>query len=169
MQHFSQQYYECLITDFDKNNLLATSNLQSQLHFLSHFLTLNYNNAIESALNKLDLKLKNSIAKHQENQDFAIFSPTLENIRDYLNESFCFEPLQAQLFGPMNLLKKTHSQFLKGLKNLTRNKIQLINDQMTNLKTEIDKIIKNLQIIKNFMNMEPELLISKQDTKNKEV
>ena len=69
----------------------------------------------------------------------------------------------------MNLLKKTHSQFLKGLENLTRDKIQLINDQMTNLKTEIDKIIKNLQIIKNFMNMEPELLISKQDTKNKEV
>ncbi|MCI7047102.1 dynamin family protein [Helicobacter sp.] len=169
LQHFSQQYYECLITDFDKNDLLATSNLQSQLHFLSHFLTLNYNNAIESALNKLDLKLKNSIAKHQENQDFAIFSPTLENIRDYLNESFCFEPLQAQLFGPMNLLKKTYSQFLKGLENLTRDKIQLINDKMINLKTEIDKIIKNLQIIKKFMNMEPELLISKQDTKNKEV
>ena len=69
----------------------------------------------------------------------------------------------------MNLLKRTHSQFLKGLEKRTRDKIQLINDQMTNLKTEIDKIIKNLQIIKNFMNMEPELLISKQDTKNKEV
>lgn len=164
LQYFSQKYYENLIIDFDKNDLLAISNLQSGLHSLSNFLTLNYNNAIESALNKLDLALKNSIAKHQENQDFPLFSPTLENIRDYLNESFCFEPFQARLFGPMNLLKKTYSQFQKGLESLTQDKTQILSAKITNLKIEIDKIRKNLEVIKDFMNVESKLLTPKQET-----
>ncbi len=168
LQYFSQKYYENLMINFDRNDLLAISNLQSGLHSLSNFLTLNYNNAIESALNKLDLNLKNSIAKHQENQEFAIFSPTLENIRDYLNESFCFEPFQSRLFGPMNLLKKTYSQFQKGLETLTQDKTQIITAKITNLKIEIDKILKNLRAIKNFMNMESKLLTLKQEATDKE-
>ena len=150
LQNFSQQYYENLFVDFNTNNQKIISNLQSELIFLSNFIVFYYDNAIESTLNKIDLKIKNSLAKHRENPDFPIFIPSLENIRDSLNETFCFEHFQTKLFGPMNLLKKSYSQFLTQLEKTTQAKISLINSKIATLKIEIDKITKNLHNIKQF-------------------
>ncbi|WP_297810565.1 dynamin family protein [uncultured Helicobacter sp.] len=149
LHDFAQNCYENLLDDFNKNTLVATSYLQSELNVLSNFLALSYNNAIDLTLNRLDLKIKNAIAKHSENQEeFALFSPTLENVRESLNETFCFEQFQARLFGPMNCLKKTYAQFLNQSEQTTQEKIQLIAQVSFELKKEIDKITQNLKAIK---------------------
>lgn len=146
---FAQNCYENLLDDFNKNALVATSYLRSELNVLSNFLALSYNNAIDLTLNRLDLKIKNAITKHGENQEeFALFNPTLENVRESLNETFCFEQFQARLFGPMNCLKKTYAQFLNQNEQTTQDKIQLITQASFELKKEIDKIIRNLIAIK---------------------
>ena len=149
LREFAQNCYENLLDDFNKNALVATSYLRSELNVLSNFLALSYNNAIDLTLNRLDLKIKNAITKHGENQEeFALFNPTLENVRESLNETFCFEQFQARLFGPMNCLKKTYAQFLNQNEQTTQNKIQLITQASFELKKEIDKIIRNLIAIK---------------------
>lgn len=149
LREFAQNCYENLLDDFNKNALVATSYLRSELNVLSNFLALSYNNAIDLTLNRLDLKIKNAITKHGENQEeFALFNPTLENVRESLNETFCFEQFQARLFGPMNCLKKTYAQFLNQNEQTTQDKIQLITQASFELKKEIDKIIRNLIAIK---------------------
>ncbi|TLD87011.1 dynamin family protein [Helicobacter sp. MIT 05-5294] len=150
MHEFAQNCYENLLDDFNKNALVATSYLRSELNVLSNFLSLNYNNAIDLTLKSLDLKIKNAIAKHSENQEeFALFNPTLGNVRESLNESFCFEQFQARLFGPMNCLKKTYAQFLNQNEQTTQEKIQLIAQVSFELKQEMAKITKNLEAIKH--------------------
>lgn len=149
LRDFAQNCYQNLLDDFNKNALIATSYLQSELNVLSNFLALSYNNAIDLTLNRLDLKIKNAIAKHSENQEeFALFNPTLENVRESLNETFCFEQFQARLFGPMNCLKKTYAQFLNQNEQTTQDKIQLITKVSFELKKEVDKITHNLEVIK---------------------
>ena len=149
LREFAQNCYENLLDDFNKNALVATSYLRSELNVLSNFLALSYNNAIDLTLNRLDLKIKNAITKQGENQEeFALFNPTLENVRESLNETFCFEQFQARLFGPMNCLKKTYAQFLNQNEQTTQDKIQLITQASFELKKEIDKIIRNLIAIK---------------------
>lgn len=146
---FAQNCYENLLDDFNKNALVATSYLRSELNVLSNFLALSYNNAIDLTLNRLDLKIKNAITKHSENQEeFALFNPTLENVRESLNETFCFEQFQARLFGPMNCLKKTYAQFLNQNEQTTQDKMQLIMQVSSELKKEMAKIIQNLEAIK---------------------
>ncbi|WP_301006267.1 MULTISPECIES: dynamin family protein [Helicobacter] len=149
LREFAQNCYENLLDDFNKNALVATSYLRSELNVLSNFLALSYNNAIDLTLNRLDLKIKNAITKHRENQEeFALFNPTLENVRESLNETFCFEQFQARLFGPMNCLKKTYAQFLNQNEQTTQDKMQLITQASFELKKEIDKIMQNLTAIK---------------------
>lgn len=146
---FAQNCYENLLDDFNKNALVATSYLRSELNVLSNFLALSYNNAIDLTLNRLDLKIKNAMTKHSENQEeFALFNPTLENVRESLNETFCFEQFQARLFGPMNCLKKAYAQFLNQSKQTTQDKIQLILQVSSELKKEMAKIMQNLEAIK---------------------
>ena len=124
--------------------------MRSELNALSNFLSLNYDNAIHLTLTQLDLKIKNAIAKHRENQEeFALFNPTLENVRETLNEAFCFEQFQARLFGPMNSLNKAYSQFLAQNANTTEDKCTWIMQVSLALKKEIDTIMQNLQAIKN--------------------
>lgn len=146
---FGQNCYENVLDDFNKNALVATSYLRSELNVLSNFLALSYNNAIDLTLNRLDLKIKNAITKHSENQEeFALFNPTLENVRESLNETFCFEQFQARLFGPMNCLKKAYAQFLNQSEQTTQDKMQLILQVSSELKKEMAKIIQNLEVIK---------------------
>ena len=152
LENFAQKSYENLLIDFYKNDLMATSFLQSELNFLSQFISTNYNNALDLALNKLDSKIQYALKKHQENPlEFALFNPTLENIRDFLNEAFCFEQFQARLFGPMNLLKKTYSQFLHQLEKITTNKIQFVMQNTLAPQQEIHKIQASLGEIKAFL------------------
>ncbi|WP_236096456.1 dynamin family protein [Helicobacter sp. MIT 11-5569] len=148
LYHFAQHCYENILTDFNNNALIVTSFLRSELNVLSNFLSLNYNNAIDLTLTRLDLKIKNAISKHQENQEeFALFNPTLENVRESLNEAFCFEQFQARLFGPMNSLNKAYAQFLERSEQTTESKIQLITQVSFMLKKEVDKILQNLKEI----------------------
>lgn len=150
LRTFAQHCYENILTDFNKNALVAISFLRSELNALSNFLSLNYDNAIHLTLTQLDLKIKNAIAKHRENQEeFALFNPTLENVRETLNEAFCFEQFQARLFGPMNSLNKAYSQFLAQNANTTEDKCTWIMQVSLALKKEIDTIMQNLQAIKN--------------------
>lgn len=147
---FAQNCYENLLDDFNKNALVATSYLRSELDVLSNFLALSYNNAIDLTLNRLDLKIKNAMAKHSENpEEFALFSPTLGNVRESLNDTFCFEQFQARLFGPMNCLKKTYAQFLNQSEQTTQDKIQLIAQASFELKKEMDKITRNIRAIQD--------------------
>ncbi|MCI5969415.1 dynamin family protein [Helicobacter sp.] len=149
LHHFTQHCYANILTDYNKNALVATSFLRSELSVLSNFLSLNYNNAIDLTLTKLDLKIKNAIAKHQENQEeFALFHPTLENVREILNEAFCFEQFQAHLFGPMNSLNKAYAQFLEQNEQTTESKTKLIAQISFALKKEMDKIQQNLKAIR---------------------
>lgn len=149
LHHFVQHCYENILSDFNKNALVATSFLQSELNVLSNFLSLNYNNAIDLTLARLDLKIKNAIAKHKEDQEeFALFNPTLENVREALNEAFCFEQFQARLFGPMNSLNKAYSQFLECTEQTIESKTKLIIETSFALKKEMDKITQNLQQIR---------------------
>lgn len=150
LRHFIQHCYENILADFNKDALIATSFLQSELNALSNFLSLNYNNAIDLTLVRLDLKIKNALAKHKENQEeFAIFNPTLENVREILNEAFCFEQFQARLFGPMNSLNKAYAQFLEQTHQTTNHKIQTITQTSFNLKKEMDKIVRNIKAIRS--------------------
>lgn len=150
LRTFAQHCYENILTDFNKNALVAIAFLRSELNALSNFLSLNYDNAIHLTLTQLDLKIKNAIAKHRENQEeFALFNPTLENVRETLNEAFCFEQFQARLFGPMNSLNKAYSQFLAQNANTTEDKCEWIMQVSLALKKEIDTIMQNLQAIKN--------------------
>ncbi|MBX7490820.1 dynamin family protein [Helicobacter turcicus] len=149
LYHFTQHCYENILADFNKDALVATSFLHSELNVLSNFLSLNYNNAIDLTLTRLDLRIKNAIAKHQENQEeFALFNPTLENVREALNDAFCFEQFQARLFGPMNSLNKAYAQFLEQSKQTAESKTQLIAQTSFALKKEIDKITQNLKAIR---------------------
>ena len=149
LRTFAQHCYENILTDFNKNALVAISFLRSELNTLSNFLSLNYDNAIHLTLTRLDLKIKNAIAKHRENQEeFALFNPTLENVRETLNEAFCFEQFQARLFGPMNSLNKAYSQFLVQNASTTEDKCAWIMQVSFALKKEMDTIIQNLQAIK---------------------
>lgn len=151
LQEFSQNHYETLLVDFFSNDLKATSYLQSELFFLSHFIGVNYNNCITLVLNTLDLKIKNALQKFQENpMEFALFVPTLENIREILNTAFCFEQFQARLFGPMNLLKKTYSQFNTHLQEIIEDKIANIESEKCEIKEEMNTISKNLGKISEF-------------------
>ena len=146
---FVQHCYENILVDFNKNALASISFLQSELNVLSNFLSLNYNNAIDLTLAQLDLRIKNAITKHQENQDeFALFNPTLENVREILNEAFCFEQFQARLFGPMNSLNKAYAQFLEQSKQTMESKINFITETSHTIKKEMDKITHNLKEIR---------------------
>lgn len=147
---FLQNIYTEIVLDFEKGATNAIAYLQSELNVLSNFLSLNYENGIDLTLTKLDLKIKNAITKHQQNQEeFALFNPTLENIRENLNEAFCFEQFQARLFGPMNSLKKAYALFLNTSQTTTDEKINKIISHTQNLKKEVNKIMLNLQTIKN--------------------
>lgn len=149
LHYFTQHCYENVLADFNKNALITTSFLQSELNVLSNFLSLNYDNAIDLTLACLDLKIKNAITKHQENQEeFSLFVPTLENVREILNDAFCFEQFQARLFGPMNSLNKAYSQFLEHTEQTIDSKTQLIAKTSFALKKEIDKITQNLKEIR---------------------
>ncbi len=140
------------ILDFKHNANECVAYLQSELSVLSNFLSLSYENALSFTLNNLDLKIKNAINKHAINQDeFALFTPTLNNVRDYLNEAFCFEAFQARLFGPMNCLKKAYSKILNDNAKTTQNKIEFLESQILSLKQEMDKIKQNLCTIKEFL------------------
>ncbi|WP_104721537.1 dynamin family protein [Helicobacter mesocricetorum] len=151
LEEFSQNHYEKILADFFSNDLKVTSYLQSELFFLSHFMSVNYNNCIFLVLNTLDLKIKNALQKFQENpMEFALFVPTLENIREVLNSAFCFEQFQARLFGPMNLLKKTYSQFNANLQEVVEDKIANIESEKFKIKEEIHTISKNLGKISEF-------------------
>ncbi len=149
LQTFTQHCYENILIDFNQNVLLATSFLRSELNVLSNFLALSYNNAIDLTLTRLDLKIQNAIQKHSINQEeFALFTPTLENVREALNESFCFEQFQARLFGPMNSLNKAYAQFLNQSEQTTQEKIAFLLEISRELKQEMDKITRNLQAIR---------------------
>ncbi|MDA3968163.1 dynamin family protein [Helicobacter ibis] len=159
LEEFSMAYYKNLLTPYFKNDLEIISYLNSELTFLSNFISINYNNIITLSLSKIDLKITNSIDKHKENQsEFALFTPTLENIRDTLNEGFCFEQFQARLFGPMNLLKKTNSKFISQLEVITKQNMQIISVNKENINKQIDTIKGNLKEIMEFQNMELKLL-----------
>ena len=148
---FKEEVYENILLSFYKNDLTSTSFLQSELNFLSQFISTNYVNAIELSLNKLDLKMQYALKKYKENPlEFALFTPTLENIRDSLNESFCFEQFQARLFGPLNLLKKTYSQFCVEYSKIIEEKSDFILTYTTQPKVEIQNLMLNLDRIKNF-------------------
>ena len=82
--------------------------------------------------------------------EFALFVPTLENIREILNTAFCFEQFQARLFGPMNLLKKTYSQFNTHLQEIIEDKIANIESEKCEIKEEMNTISKNLGKISEF-------------------
>lgn len=148
LQHFIWHCYENILVDFKQNALNATSFLRSELNILSNFLSLNYSNATDLTLVRLDLRIKNALVKHQENQEeFALFNPTLENVRETLNDAFCFEQFQARLFGPMNSLNKAYGQFLEQTQLITHSKQEDIGKISLALKAEMDKIAGNLKAI----------------------
>ena len=151
LREFSTKLYENILLDFYTNDLLVTSYLQSELNFLSQFISTNYNNAIDLSLNKLDSKMQYALKKYKENPlEFALFVPTLENIRDFLNEAFCFEQFQTRLFGPMNLLKKSYMQFSCEFSNKITEKTDYISNHTTQVKSYIQSLEQSLKEIKNF-------------------
>ena len=82
--------------------------LQSTLDSLKLLITLNYPNALTLALTTLDSKIQYALHKHKQNpKDFALFTPTLENIRDSLNTALHFLSFQDKLFLQNALYKKT--------------------------------------------------------------
>lgn len=121
-----------------------------ELNAIAFLLSLTYKQAVLGSIEKLDLKIKEAIKKHQENPlEFPTFTPTLENIRDYLNEGLGYEQISPMLFGPMNLLKKAHSKYFE---NFGQN-VSLISDKIcANIqesKEEIDTIRKIFKRAKN--------------------
>ena len=82
--------------------------LQSTLDSLKLLITLNYPNALTLALTTLDSKIQYALHKHKQNpKDFALFTPTLENIRDSLNTALHFLSFQDKLSLQNALYKKT--------------------------------------------------------------
>lgn len=82
--------------------------LQSALDSLKLLITLNYPNALTLALTTLDSKIQYALQKHKQNpKNFALFTPTLENIRDSLNTALHFLSFQDKLSLQNALYKKT--------------------------------------------------------------
>lgn len=82
--------------------------LRSALDSLKMLITLNYPNALTLALTTLDSKIAYALQKHKQSpKDFALFTPTLENIRDSLNSALHFASFQDKLFLQNALYKKT--------------------------------------------------------------
>ncbi|OBV28416.1 hypothetical protein BKN38_00410 [Helicobacter sp. CLO-3] len=98
---------ESIARDYEKAGQKILSSLKSELFALRTLITLNYANAITLALTKLDAKMEYALKKHLQNpKDFALFTPTLENIRDELNAALHFLVFQDKLFLQNSLYKR---------------------------------------------------------------
>lgn len=98
---------ESIARDYEKAGQKILSSLKSKLFALRTLITLNYANAITLALTKLDAKMEYALKKHLQNpKDFALFTPTLENIRDELNAALHFLVFQDKLFLQNSLYKR---------------------------------------------------------------
>ncbi|WP_288545661.1 dynamin family protein [uncultured Helicobacter sp.] len=96
-----------LTKDYQNASQKALFALQSELETLSHLLIINYQNAIELALEKIDAKITFALKKHKENpKEFALWIPTFENIRDFINQGFHYGLYQDKLFLTNSLYKK---------------------------------------------------------------
>ena len=98
---------ESIARDYEKVGQKILSSLKSELFALRTLITLNYANAIALALTKLDAKMEYALKKYLQNpKDFALFTPTLENIRDELNAALHFLVFQDKLFLQNSLYKR---------------------------------------------------------------
>ncbi|WP_210669855.1 hypothetical protein [Helicobacter fennelliae] len=96
-----------LTKDYQNASQKALFALQSELETLSHLLIISYQNAIELALEKIDAKITFALKKHKENpKEFALWIPTFENIRDFINQGFHYGLYQDKLFLTNSLYKK---------------------------------------------------------------
>lgn len=97
-----------ITSSLQAQNAKALCTLQSELDTLKTLLTLNYPNAIMLTLNTLDNTINYALHKHKQSpKDFALFTPTLENIRDSLNNALHFLTFQDKLSLHNALYKKT--------------------------------------------------------------
>ncbi|CAM2789396.1 dynamin family protein [Helicobacter burdigaliensis] len=102
------------ICKMQQKELEGLCSFKKELNGIAILLQLSYKQAITGSIEKLDLKIKEAIKKHKSNPlEFPTFTPTLENIRDYLNEGINYEQISPMLFGPMNLLKKAHLKYFE--------------------------------------------------------
>ncbi len=105
--HSLQETLFAIVRDYENAGLKAVANLQSELIILRHCITTNYRGAITLALTKLDSTMQYALKKHLQNpKDFALFIPTLENVREELNISLHFLLFQDKLFLQNALYKK---------------------------------------------------------------
>lgn len=108
LQHTLQMLQHSTLTRIQAQNTATLCALQGELDSLKTLITLNYPNAISLALTELDSKINYALHKHKQSpKDFALFTPTLENIRDSLNNALHFLTFQDKLSLHNALYKKT--------------------------------------------------------------
>lgn len=115
-----------------------------QTHSLSQLLQKSTPNALKLVCLELDCKIKRAIEAHKTNPDkFALYEPTMENIRDLLNNALYFELFLERLFLHNNLAKVLTRSINEKIQTLTHSlseQIQNVIEQNTTLLVTLKKL-----------------------------
>lgn len=119
----------------------------SQTHALSQLLQKSTPNALKLVCLELDCKIKRAIEAHKTNPDkFALYEPTMENIRDLLNNALYFELFLERLFLQNNLAKVLTRSINEKIQTLTHT----LSQQIQNVIEQNTKLLHTLKELKDF-------------------
>lgn len=117
-----------------------------QTHSLSQLLQKSAPNALKLVCLEIDCKIKKAIEAHKTNPDkFALYEPTMENIRDLLNSALYFELFLERLFLQNNLSKVLTRSINEKIQTLTHS----LSEQIQNVIAQNTTLLTALKELKN--------------------
>lgn len=141
LQHTLQTLQHSTLAHIQAQNTAALCALQGELDSLKALITLNYPNAISLALIELDSKINYALHKHKQSpKDFALFTPTLENIRDSLNNALHFLTFQDRLSLHNALYKRTLWSLSQAYMECFEHAAELITPHLSTLESHIQAL-----------------------------
>lgn len=144
-----QKSIDNIISDYEHLVREHCERLNAQFMLFSKILSLNYPLAINLCLNTISLKIQEALEKHSKSPDtLPLFNPTLENIRDELNNGLHFGFLQEHLLT-QPLHKKALWQFEYDQKALCKKQCEAIathKEQYMHHYTQLKALLKELKV-----------------------
>ncbi|NOX16619.1 MAG: dynamin [Epsilonproteobacteria bacterium] len=146
IRKFAARVYEHILKPYNDEMLKSRAHVSSGFEHISSAIEFNYQNATGICISFLNEKMEEFAKLYEQNPiRFSLYHPTLEEIKQRLDESFFVYKLEKLMDKSRTFLNVDYDRILETFKDIKKDKLDFI-DKAKNRHEKIINLLKELDV-----------------------